>query len=102
MSLRELVKLPPFIKYIKIIVSSKKEDKSKKKIDDIYALLYNKFEYVSQPDRANIYKLNDDYRNVIYIKTNNKEMIKNRSLLKSIKDQSNSSIRVLIDVDPLN
>ena len=102
MSLRELVKLPPFIKYIKIIVSSKKEDKSKKKIDDIYALLYNKFEYVSQPDRANIYKLNDDYRNVIYIKTNNKEMIKNRSLLKSIKDQSNSSVRVLIDVDPLN
>ena len=102
MSLRELVKLPPFVKYIKIIVSSKKEDKSKKKIDDIYALLYNKFEYVSQPDRANIYKLNDDYRNVIYIKTNNKEMIKNRSLLKSIKDQSNSSIRVLIDVDPLN
>ena len=102
MLLRELVKLPPFIKYIKIIVSSKKEDKSKKKIDDIYALLYNKFEYVSQPDRANIYKLNDDYRNVIYIKTNNKEMIKNRSLLKSIKDQSNSSIRVLIDVDPLN
>lgn len=102
MSLRELVKLPPFIKYIKIIVSSKKEDKSKKKIDDIYALLYNKFEYVSQPDRANIYKLNDDYRNVIYIKTNNKEMIKNRYLLKSIKDQSNSSIRVLIDVDPLN
>ena len=102
MSLRELVKLPPFIKYIKIIVSSKKEDKSKKKIDDIYALLYNKFEYVSQPDRANIYKLNDDYRNVIYIKTNNKEMIKNRSLLKTIKDQSNSSIRVLIDVDPLN
>ena len=102
MSLRELVKLPPFVKYIKIIVSSKKEDKSKKKIDDIYALLYNKFEYVSQPDRANIYKLNDDYRNVIYIKTNNKEMMKNRSLLKSIKDQSNSSIRVLIDVDPLN
>lgn len=102
MSLRELVKLPPFVKYIKIIVSSKKEEKSKKQINDIYSLVYDKFEYVSQPDRANIYKLNDDYRNVIYIKTNNKEMMKNRSLLKSIKDQSNSSVRVLIDVDPLN
>ena len=102
MSLRELVKLPPFVKYIKIIVSSKKEEKSKKQINDIYSLVYDKFDYVSQPDRANIYKLNDDYRNVIYIKTNNKEMIKNRSLLKSIKDQSNSSVRVLIDVDPLN
>ena len=102
MSLRELVKLPPFVKYIKIIVSSKKEEKSKKQINDIYSLVYDKFYYVSQPDRANIYKLNDDYRNVIYIKTNNKEMIKNRSLLKSIKDQSNSSVRVLIDVDPLN
>ena len=102
MSLRELVKLPPFIKYIKIIVSSKKEEKSKKQINDIYSLVYDKFDYVSQPDRANIYKLNDDYRNVIYIKTNNKEMMKNRSLLKSIKDQSNSSVRVLIDVDPLN
>ena len=102
MSLRELVKLPPFVKYIKIIVSSKKEEKSKKQINDIYSLVYDKFEYVSQPDRANIYKLNDDYRNVIYIKTNNKEMMKNRSLLKFIKDQSNSSVRVLIDVDPLN
>lgn len=102
MSLRELVKLPPFVKYIKIIVSSKKEEKSKKQINDIYSLVYDKFYYVSQPDRANIYKLNDDYRNVIYIKTNNKEMMKNRSLLKSIKDQSNSSVRVLIDVDPLN
>ena len=102
MSLRELVKLPPFVKYIKIIVSSKKEEKSKKQINDIYSLVYDKFDYVSQPDRANIYKLNDDYRNIIYIKTNNKEMMKNRSLLKSIKDQSNSSIRVLIDVDPLN
>ena len=102
MSLRELVKLPPFVKYIKIIVSSKKEEKSKKQINDIYSLVYDKFDYVSQPDRANIYKLNDDYRTVIYIKTNNKEMIKNRSLLKSIKDQSNSSVRVLIDVDPLN
>lgn len=102
MSLRELVKLPPFVKYIKIIVSSKKEEKSKKQINDIYSLVYDKFDYVSQPDRANIYKLNDDYRNVIYIKTNNKEMMKNRSLLKSIKDQSNSSVRVLIDVDPLN
>lgn len=102
MSLRELVKLPPFVKYIKIIVSSKKEEKSKKQINDIYSLVYEKFDYVSQPDRANIYKLNDDYRNVIYIKTNNKEMMKNRSLLKSIKDQSNSSVRVLIDVDPLN
>lgn len=102
MSLRELVKLPPFVKYIKIIVSSKKEEKSKKQINDIYSLVYDKFDYVSQPDRANIYKLNDDYRNVIYIKTNNKEMMKNRSLLKYIKDQSNSSVRVLIDVDPLN
>ena len=102
MSLRELVKLPPFVKYIKIIVSSKKEEKSKKQINDIYSLIYDKFDYISQPDRANIYKLNDDYRNVIYIKTNNKEMMKNRSLLKSIKDQSNSSVRVLIDVDPLN
>lgn len=102
MSLRELVKLPPFVKYIKIIVSSKKEENSKKQINDIYSLVYDKFDYVSQPDRANIYKLNDDYRNVIYIKTNNKEMMKNRSLLKSIKDQSNSSVRVLIDVDPLN
>ena len=102
MSLRELVKLPPFVKYIKIIVSSKKEEKSRKQINDIYSLVYDKFDYVSQPDRANIYKLNDDYRNVIYIKTNNKEMMKNRSLLKSIKDQSNSSVRVLIDVDPLN
>lgn len=102
MSLRELVKLPPFVKYIKIIVSSKKEEKSKKQINDIYSLVYDKFDYVSQPDRANIYKLNDDYRNIIYIKTNNKEMMKNRSLLKSIKDQSNSSVRVLIDVDPLN
>ena len=102
MSLRELVKSPPFVKYIKIIVSSKKEEKSKKQINDIYSLVYEKFDYVSQPDRANIYKLNDDYRNVIYIKTNNKEMMKNRSLLKSIKDQSNSSVRVLIDVDPLN
>ena len=102
MSLRELVKLPPFVKYIKIIVSSKKEEKSKKQINDIYSLVYDKFDYVSQPDRANIYKLNDDYRNVIYIKTNNKEMMKNRFLLKSIKDQSNSSVRVLIDVDPLN
>ena len=101
-SLRELVKLPPFVKYIKIIVSSKKEEKSRKQINDIYSLVYDKFDYVSQPDRANIYKLNDDYRNVIYIKTNNKEMMKNRSLLKSIKDQSNSSVRVLIDVDPLN
>ena len=102
MALRELVKLPPFVKYIKIIVSSKNEEKSKKKILDIYALVYDKFNYVSHPDKANIYKLNDDYRNVIYIKTNNKEMMKNRSLLKSIKDQSNSSIRVLIDVDPLS
>ena len=102
MALRELVKLPPFVKYIKIIVSSKNEEKSKRKILDIYALVYDKFNYVSNPDKANIYKLNDDYRNVIYIKTNNKEMMKNRSLLKSIKDQSNSSIRVLIDVDPLS
>ena len=101
-SLRELVKLPPFVKYIKIIVSSKNEEKSKKKILDIYALVYDKFNYVSHPDKANIYKLNDDYRNVIYIKTNNKEMMKNRYLLKLIKDQSNSSIRVLIDVDPLS
>ena len=102
MALRELVKLPPFVKYIKIIVSSKNEEKSKRKILDIYALVYDKFNYVSHPDKANIYKLNDDYRNVIYIKTNNKEMMKNRYLLKSIKDQSNSSIRVLIDVDPLS
>ncbi len=102
MALRELVKLPPFVKYIKIIVSSKNEEKSKRKILNIYALVYDKFNYVSHPDKANIYKLNDDYRNVIYIKTNNKEMMKNRSLLKSIKDQSNSSIRVLIDVDPLS
>ena len=102
MALRELVKLPPFVKYIKIIVSSKNEEKSKRKILDIYALVYDKFNYVSHPDKANIYKLNDDYRNVIYIKTNNKEMMKNRSLLKLIKDQSNSSIRVLIDVDPLS
>ena len=102
MELRKLTKFPPFTKMIKVIVHSKNEEKALKKSESIYKELKNNFDIVSVPDRAGIYKLNEEYRYVIYIKTDNEEYNKNKRFLFNIKKQSTKTVRILVDVDPIS
>ncbi|CAM3088612.1 primosomal protein N' [Streptobacillus felis] len=101
LELRRFLNLPPFSRMIKIIVSDKKEARSYKKISEIYEELLGNFENISHIEKAPIYKLNDDYRYNIFIKTNKAEIDLNKKLLIKIKSLSTSTTRVLVDVDPI-
>lgn len=102
MQLRKILNLPPYSKMIKIISSSKNEELSKKMMDNIYFNLSKTFKEVSFPSRASIYLVDNRYRNVIYIKTSNEEIKKNRKLLLETKNLNNKSVRVIVDIDPIN
>lgn len=46
-------------------------------------------------------KLSNEYRFNIFIKTNNAEIKLNKNILFEVKGLSTSSIKVLVDVDPI-
>ncbi|CAM3176004.1 replication restart helicase PriA [Streptobacillus ratti] len=101
MHIRKLLNLPPFSRMIKIIVSDKKEERALKVIKKIHKDITENFAEVSHIEKAPIFKMNDDFRYNIYIKSNKNEIAKNRKLLFAIKGLSNNTTRILVDIDPL-
>ncbi|WP_156299243.1 replication restart helicase PriA [Streptobacillus canis] len=99
--IRKLLNYPPFSRLVKIIVSDKKEERALKKIREIHSDVIKSFNDVSIIDKAPIFKINDDFRYNIYIKSNKNEISKNRKLLFSIKGLSTNTTRVLVDIDPV-
>lgn len=100
--MRKTLNLPPFSRIVKIIVSDKNEERCLKKINYIYKEISKYFKKVSFPTNASVYKINNHYRNLIYIKTNNEEIKKFKIKLLEIKNMSNNTTRILVDVDPIS
>ncbi|WP_064592327.1 replication restart helicase PriA [Streptobacillus moniliformis] len=101
MHIRKLLNLPPFSRMIKIIVSDKKEERALKVTKKIHKDISENFAEVSHIEKAPIFKMNDDFRYNIYIKSDKNEIAKNRKLLFAIKGSSNNTTRILVDIDPL-
>lgn len=102
MNIRKMLNLPPYRKMIKIIISSKNEKKANEKAFLIKNILAKHFKNVSDVNQANIYKMSNEYRFNIFIKTNNAEIKLNKNILFEVKGLSSSnSVKVLVDVDPI-
>lgn len=101
MELRKLINLSPYSRMINIVISSKKEEKALSKAEEIFEILKSNFKNVSRLDKAAIYKLNNDYRYIVFLKSDKNEIAKNRKILLKIKNESNEQVRIIVDIDPL-
>lgn len=98
---RELMGLPPYGKLVMISVSGKKENEVYKKIKEIANLFpVNDKITLYGPTQMNIYKLNNEFRFRILIKTDN--CVNIQKLVAGILDgvKINSSLKVKVDVNP--
>lgn len=105
MSYRNILKYPPYEKNIKILLTSSSEKKLENETNKIYDIIYRelcKISRVYPVVEAAIYKINKNYRkiiNIIYERENEKKV---KRILKSILENHKTSIKILMDVDPIN
>lgn len=112
LKLRKEFNYPPFGRLIMIILSSKNEKYLEEVSKDFYSKLYGDIkrkvemeigDMVTYPISAPIYKINERYRNQIFIKFGKNNINKVKSIIKSIKNNVNyKNVRISIDVDPIN
>ena len=101
--LRKKFKLPPFERFVSIVISCKDSQMSEKIAFDLVTLLKKKTEgNILGPVNAPIYKIRGKYRNRILIRSNKNINIQ-RQILNTIKNfKLPPQIKLSVDVDPIN
>lgn len=112
MELRKILNYPPFGRLIIIVVSSEEEEKLEKKARKFYNILMtglnsgtnpNGNEFVSEPFKAPIYKINGRYRYQIFVKFNRKNITKVKNVIrKAMNEYKEKKTRISVDVDPVS
>ena len=112
MELRKILNYPPFGRLIIIVVSSEEEEELEKKAKKFYNILMAGLnigtnpggnEFVSEPFKAPIYKINGRYRYQIFIKFNRENITKVKNVIrKTINEYKEKKIRISVDVDPVS
>jgi len=112
MELRKILNYPPFGRLIIIVVSSEEEEELGKKAKKFYNILMAGLnigtnpggnEFVSEPFKAPIYKINGRYRYQIFIKFNRENITKVKNVIrKAMNEYKEKKIRISIDVDPVS
>lgn len=112
MELRKILNYPPFGRLIIIVVSSEEEEELEKKAKKFYNILMAGLnigtnpggnEFVSEPFKAPIYKINGRYRYQIFIKFNRENITKVKNVIrKAMNEYKEKKIRISIDVDPVS
>ena len=112
MELRKILNYPPFGRLIIIVVSSEEEEELEKKARKFYNILMaglssgtnpNGNEFVSEPFKAPIYKINGRYRYQIFVKFNRKNITKVKNVIrKTMNEYKEKKIRISVDVDPVS
>ena len=112
MELRKILNYPPFGRLIIIVVSSEEEEELEKKAKKFYNILMAGLnigtnpggnEFVSEPFKAPIYKINGRYRYQIFIKFNSDNITKVKNVIrKAMTEYKEKKIRISIDVDPVS
>ncbi len=100
---RKILKYPPFSRIINIIISSLDESGLEEVAFKYYEEIKNPKLEIYGPIKAPIYRVKERYRYQIFIKGNRSEINKAK---KTIYEKSliykGSSVRIIIDVDPIN
>ena len=112
MELRKILNYPPFGRLIIIVVSSEEEKELEKKAKKFYNILMAGLnigtnpggnEFVSEPFKAPIYKINGRYRYQIFIKFNRENITKVKNVIrKAMNEYKEKKIRISVDVDPVS
>ena len=112
MELRKILNYPPFGRLIIIVVSSEEEEELEKKARKFYNILMaglssgtnpNGNEFVSEPFKAPIYKINGRYRYQIFVKFNRKNITKVKNMIrKAMNEYKEKKTRISVDVDPVS
>ena len=112
MKLRKILNYPPFGRLIIIVVSSEEEEELEKKAKKFYNILMAGLnigtnpggnEFVSEPFKAPIYKINGRYRYQIFIKFNRENITKVKNVIrKAMNEYKEKKIRISVDVDPVS
>lgn len=112
MELRKILNYPPFGRLIIIVVSSEEEEGLEKKAKKFYNILMaglnigtntGENEFVSEPFKAPIYKINGRYRYQIFIKFNRENITKVKNVIrKAMNEYKEKKIRISVDVDPVS
>lgn len=112
MELRKILNYPPFGRLIIIVVSSEEEEELEKKAKKFYNILMAGLnigtnpggnEFVSEPFKAPIYKINGRYRYQIFIKFNRENITKVKNVIrKAMNEYKEKKIRISVDVDPVS
>ena len=112
MELRKILNYPPFGRLIIIVVSSEEEEGLEKKAKKFYNILMaglnigtnpGENEFVSEPFKAPIYKINGRYRYQIFIKFNRENITKVKNVIrKTMNEYKEKKIRISVDVDPVS
>lgn len=112
MELRKILNYPPFGRLIIIVVSSEEEEELEKKAKKFYNILMAGLnigtnpggnEFVSEPFKAPIYKINGRYRYQIFIKFNRENITKVKNVIrKAMNKYKEKKIRISVDVDPVS
>jgi primosomal protein N' (replication factor Y) len=103
---RKAAMYPPFCRLIRLLVRGVDESESERdsvKLGELLAGLPGKSTVVLGPAQAPIYRVNEQYRNHILIKTNDFELVHSalRGILPSFR-KSLSKTYLEIDVDPVD
>ena len=112
MELRKILNYPPFGRLIIIVVSSEEEEELEKKVKKFYNILMAGLnigtnpggnEFVSEPFKAPIYKINGRYRYQIFIKFNRENITKVKNVIrKAMNEYKEIKIIISVDVDPVS
>ena len=112
MELRKILNYPPFGRLIIIVVSSEEEEGLEKKAKKFYNILMAGLnigtnpggnEFVSEPFKAPIYKINGRYRYQIFIKFNRENITKVKNVIrKAMNEYKEKKTRISVDVDPVS
>ena len=94
------------------MVSSEEEEELEKKAKKFYNILMAGLnigtnpggnEFVSEPFKAPIYKINGRYRYQIFIKFNRENITKVKNVIrKAMNEYKEKKIRISVDVDPVS
>ncbi len=112
MEMRKLLNYPPFGRLIIIIVSSEEEEGLLEKSQNFYRLIESeaatlieshKNEFLSEPFKAPIYKINGRFRYQIFIKFNQKNTVKIKNIIRrALRNYDEKKVRISVDVDPVS
>ena len=97
---RKMMKYPPAFGMMKIQLSCENEEKVALTANKIYKKLqeHNEKMMIIGPSKASIYKLNDIFRYMIYIK-GNEELLKLNNIVESVIDETNEDVVIMYDYE---